>query len=153
MTGEERIMNYPAGYTINLHNAQQGHTAWNALWPEIKAHLMAGHQLAVTIKPQTRSSAANALLHATLTDIADQLQWAGAKQDVEVWKRLLTAAWLRARGESVAILPAIDGHGIDVVFRRTSELTRAECSELQEFCFAWGVEQGVKFKAPDRQDA
>jgi hypothetical protein len=65
---------------------------------------------------------------------------AGKKRDTEVWKRLMTAAWLRARGESVEVLPAIDGHGIDVVFRRTSSLTKAECSELLEFVLAWKAE-------------
>ena len=56
-------------------------------------------------------------------------------------KRLLVAAWLRARGESVEILPALDGHGIDVVFRRTSSLTKAECGELIDFIEAWRVDQ------------
>ena len=55
------------------------------------------------------------------------------------------AAWLRARGESVEILPALDGHGVDVVFRHTSELTVAECVELSDFILAWGDEHGVQW--------
>jgi len=43
------------------------------------------------------------------------------------------------------VLPAIDGHGIDVVFRRTSKLTKAECAELVDFVQAWAVERGVEF--------
>ena len=70
-------------------------------------------------------------------------------RDVDTWKRLLTAGWLRARGESVEILPAIDGHGVDVVFRRTSNLTIKECAELIEYVHAWGAEQGVRFSAPE----
>jgi hypothetical protein len=52
----------------------------------------------------------------------------------------MTAAWLRDRGESIEVLPALDGHGIDVVFRRTSDLTRGECAELIEFVIAWKAE-------------
>lgn len=102
----------------------------------------------LTVAPDTRSSQQNRLLHAMLGEIAQQVEWAGAKRDTECWKRLTTAAWLRARGESVEVLPAIDGHGIDVVFRRTSKLTRAECSELTEYVAAWGAEHGVAFSGP-----
>jgi len=91
----------------------------------------------VEIRPQTRRLAQNALLHAELQEVADTREWAGQKQDIEVWKRLLTAAWMRARGDQIMILPALDGAGVDIVFRRTSELTIAECSELVEFIRAW----------------
>jgi hypothetical protein len=47
------------------------------------------------------------------------------------------------------MLPAIDGHGVDLVFRRTSQLTNAECNELIEYVQAWAVDQGVKFSAPE----
>lgn len=132
-----------------LYNAQQGHTAYAALWPQIKSHLMAGQPLVVEVKERTRSVEANAKLHACLSDIAKQIKWAGQTRDIDTWKRLLTAGWLRARGESVEILPAIDGHGVDVVFRRTSHLTVKECAELIEYVQAWGTEQGVRFTAPE----
>lgn len=95
-----------------------------------------------------RNSEQNALLHALLTEIAGAVEWAGQKRDVETWKRLCTAAWLRAQGESVEVLPAIDGHGIDVVFRRTSNLTKAQCASLIDFVTAWAAEQGVFEEAP-----
>lgn len=132
-----------------LYNAQQGHNAYSALWPQIKSHLMAGQPLVVEVKERTRSVEANAKLHACLSDISKQIKWAGQNRDIDTWKRLLTAGWLRARGESVEILPAIDGHGVDVVFRRTSHLTVKECAELIEYVQAWGAEQGVRFSAPE----
>lgn len=131
--------------SLRLFNAQQGHQALMTAWKSAKAWLLAGHRLVLEIRPETRSLQQNALLHAMLSDIADQIEWAGARRDAEVWKRLLTAAWLRARGESVEVLPAIDGHGVDVVFRRTSKLTRSECAELCDFIAAWAIERGVEF--------
>lgn len=98
---------------------------------------------AVEIKPITRSLAQNAKLHALISDIARTLEWAGTKRDVETWKRLLTAAWLRARGEPIEMLPALDGHGVDIVFRRTSELTVNEMIELIEYIQAWAVGNGI----------
>jgi hypothetical protein len=126
--------------TAHLWNAQQGHAAYTALWNQIKPHLVSGWRLKVTVEQETRSVDQNAKLHAELAEVASTVEWAGKKRDTEVWKRLMTAAWLRARGESVEVLPAIDGHGIDVVFRRTSSLTKAECSELLEFVLAWKAE-------------
>lgn len=88
----------------------------------------------------TRSLDQNAILHSWIGEIAKTREWAGKRRDIETWKRLLVAAWLRARGEPVEFLPALDGHGVDVVFRRTSELGRAEFSELCEFVIAWATE-------------
>jgi hypothetical protein len=129
--------------TARLYNASQGHAAYSDMWPQCKAMLTAGHRLVVTIEQETRTDAQNRLLHAWIGEIAKTVEWAGKKRDPETWKRLLTAAWLRARGESIEVLPALDGHGIDVVFRHTSKLTKAECADLSEFVMAWAAEHGV----------
>ena len=130
---------------ITLHTAKQGHAAMRALWGQIKLRLMAGRSLCIEVCDEKRSDAQNRLLHARISDIAKHIEWAGKRRDVDTWKRLLTAAWLRARGESIEILPAIDGHGVDVVFRRTSNLTRAESAELADYVMAYGDEDGVQW--------
>lgn len=129
--------------TLQLWEPVQAHRALMHAWVNAKALLLAGHRLVLEIRPETRSDAQNRLLHACLSDISRQVEWAGAKRDVDTWKRLLTAAWLRARGDQVELLPAIDGHGVDIVFRRTSQLSRSECAELSEFVMAWAAGQGV----------
>lgn len=136
--------------TMSLYNAQQAHQAIQAAWHHAKGWLMAGDtRLTLEIRPEKRSDAQNRLLHACLSEISKQVEWAGAKRDVDTWKRLLTAAWLRARGEGVEVLPAIDGHGIDVVFRHTSKLTKAECAELSEFVMAWAAEHDIVIHATE----
>ena len=136
--------------TLPLINPVQAHQAIETAWRHAKGWLMAGDQrLTLEIRPEKRSDAQNRLLHACLSEISKQVEWAGAKRDVDTWKRLLTAAWLRARGEGVEVLPAIDGHGIDVVFRHTSKLTKAECAELSEFVMAWAAERGIVIHAPE----
>lgn len=123
-----------------LINATQAHAALMQAWSAIKPHLIAGHQFELEIKPQTRSSEQNALLHATLTDISRSVTWGGKKWDVDDWKRLLTAAWLRARKEAAIFVPAVDGAGFDVLYRRTSQLTKGECAELIDYIQAWQAE-------------
>ena len=135
---------------LRLYNAQQGHGAIQQAWAHAKGWLLAGGQrLVLEIKPEKRSDAQNRLLHACLGEISKQVEWAGCKRDVDTWKRLLTAAWLRARGEPIEMLPALDGNGVDIVFRKTSQLTKAECAELSEFVMAWAAERGIVIHAPE----
>lgn len=98
----------------------------------------------VEIKEKTRTLAQNALLHTIIRKVSKTIEWAGAKRDEETWKRLLTAAWLRARGDNVEFLPALDGHGVDVVFRKTSDLNVSELNELIEFIEAWSADNGIE---------
>lgn len=124
--------------TIELHSRQQAWAAIKAqVFPFLATVLQGGGRWVLSLSPQKRNLPQNALLHARLTEIAAKHEWAGRKWEVEVWKRLLTAAWLRARGESVIVLPALDGQGVDVVFKRTSDLTKGECAELITFIDAW----------------
>ncbi len=97
----------------------------------------------VKIGPPKRTGDQNAALHAKITEIAQRREWCGKRWDVETWKRLLTAAWCRAKNESIVMLPALDGQGVDIVFRRTSKLNKAECSSLLDFVEAWDAMQGA----------
>lgn len=134
--------------TLHLADPKQGYAAMRAAWPSIFQMLEAGKRLVLEVRPEKRNDPQNRLLHASVADIAKQCEWAGRKWDVESWKRLLVAAWCRANAQGVELVPAIDGAGFDVLYRRTSKLSKSECSELQEFIYAWGVEHGVKFSEP-----
>lgn len=131
--------------TVLLASPKQAYAAIVALWEWVKPLLLDGKRFVLELRLETRSSAQNRLLHSRLGDVAKTVPWAGKKRDVETWKRLAMAAWLRARGEHVEILPALDGHGVDIVFERTSKLSRAECVELSDWILAWGDERGVQW--------
>jgi hypothetical protein len=128
-------------HTVVLRNPEQAHAAFVRLWQTIKSCIASGQAIAITAKEESRSLAQNSLLHALLTEIAETRDWAGSRRSVECWKRLFVASWCRAKGESVEVLPALDGNGIDVVFRRTSEMSKAEVSDLVEYIHAWHAQQ------------
>jgi hypothetical protein len=94
----------------------------------------------VSLHEPQRTGPQNKALHATLTEIARACKWAGSTWEMEVWKRLMTAAWMRATAQPVIVLPALDGMGMDVVYRRTSHLSVSECNSLLEFTRAWAAE-------------
>ena len=141
--------------TLSLREPVQAHKALTTLWSPVKSMLMAGHRLVLEVRTETRSDKQNRMLHAMLGDISRQRDWptgSGQMQDIETWKRLLTAAWCRARGEPVRVLPAIDGAGVDIVFRHTSKLTKGECAELCDFIGAWCSQVGVDIRGPEWVD-
>jgi hypothetical protein len=97
---------------------------------------------------RVRSLEQNSRLHALLSDVAEQKEWAGRKWEVEDWKRLLVGAFDRAHGRQTKVAPAIDGQGIEVLYRHTSKMSKQEMSELIEYCEAWAIDQGVKLHDP-----
>lgn len=132
---------------ITCYNPQQAHQAMaTQIWPTLKSMCMAGHRMVLSLEPETRSLKENAMLHAMLTYISKNMEWAGKKREVDTWKRLMVAAWCRAKNEQVEILPAIDGHGVDIVFRKTSKLTRAECADLIEYVRCFMAENELQFE-------
>lgn len=126
---------------LSLWNPQQGYQAVLQAWAHAKSQLFAGHRLVLELRPETRSDAVNRLLHARLGDVSKQCQWAGAYRSKDTWRRLFTSSWLRVRNEHVEVLPALDGHGLDIVYASTTNLSNAQCSELAEYVMAWGSSQ------------
>lgn len=120
---------------------------YNEKWRQkaIDAVKQAGDDYIVTISEPTRSTVQNALLHAVIADISKQVKWCGKKFDLDTWKRLCVAAWLRERNETPDLIPALDGKGFDVIYQPTSKLSILECSQLIDWCYAFGAEQGVEF--------
>jgi hypothetical protein len=103
----------------------------------------------VTIKDQDRSGEQNKALHAMLADISRQVDHAGRKWDVLIWKRLLTAAWLREAGDQPQLIPAVDGHGFDVIYERTSKMSVKQCAELILWVECFGAEHQVRWTQKD----
>ena len=89
----------------------------------------------------TRSSAQNSKIHSMFTDLSRQVKWHGAEMSVLKWKRLATAAWLRAEGEQPQMIPALDGNGFDVIFERTSKLSVKQTASLIEWLLWFGADQ------------
>jgi len=88
-----------------------------------------------------RNTDQNAKFHAMVSGLAESRKWAGEYISPEDWKRLLIAAWERTQGRAPRMLPALDGSGFDVVYRRSSRLSKEEMSDLIEFAQAFMVKE------------
>jgi len=127
-------------YTAKLFQPVQAEQTWREIFPKIKAYLMAGNRLDLTIKKEKRSSEQNKKLWATLGEIAAQVDWYGQKLSAEDWKHMLSATLRKQR-----TVPGIDG-GFVVLGLSTSKMTKEEMSELLELAIAFGAQHNVSFK-------
>lgn len=132
--------------SATLYSATQGHAVWSGLWPEIKAHLMAGQKLQVTVVDEGRSLEQNAAQWPILDAFSSQLQWPVNAELVymsaEEWKDLLTAAFNR---ETVRIAKGLDG-GVVMLGLRTSRFTKKRFSEWLDFLNATAALRGVRIE-------
>ena len=97
----------------------------------------------VTFSRLKRTGPQNARLHAMITDVAAQVEWSGAKRDVEAWKDIFTAA-LRSAKHGLDVVPGING-GFVLLGMHTSQMTVGEVAELMELIAAFGAVHGVRF--------
>ena len=96
----------------------------------------------VEFKAAKRSLPQNDRMWAMLTDIAQQKGHAGQKYTPDQWKVL----FMHACGREVQFIPALDGSGFIPWGQSSSDLSKAEMTDLIEFIFSWGAENGVVFQ-------
>jgi hypothetical protein len=92
----------------------------------------------VLVKEPTRNTEQNARLWATLSDIAQQVEWYGKRLTPEDWKHVFSASLRK-----LAVVPNLDGSGFVALGLSTSRLTKREFSDLIEIATAFGAERGV----------
>lgn len=98
----------------------------------------------VKIEEPRRTLDQNAKLWPMLTDISLQHKHHGEFRTPEEWKGL----FMHACGREVRFLPALDGKGFVPFGMRSSALSKREFSELIEFIYAWGAENGIIWSEP-----
>ncbi len=97
----------------------------------------------IEFKGPKRNLDQNSRLWAALGDIAEQKEHAGRKWPSEVWKLLFMDACQR----EVQFVPNLEGTGVLPWGKSSSDLSKAEMSDLLAFIEAWGTENGVMFHA------
>lgn len=140
--------------SLQLWNAQQGHQAIIGAWNEwLKPRLVARHRLRAIFQPSTRSLEQNSYFHALCGELAASgLQWFGKPRTLNEWKVLLVSGHAMATGDRADVVPGLEGEPVNLR-ESTAQMSPARKSSLIEYTLAFGVSQGVKFKAPAWQEA
>jgi len=95
----------------------------------------------VEFKASKRSLPQNDRMWAMLTEVARQVPWHGLVLKPDDWKLI----FLDALKREVRAVPNLDGTGFVNVGRSSSDLSKAEMSDLMELIGAFGAERGVVF--------
>lgn len=102
----------------------------------------------VELKEAKRTSAQNDKLWPMLTEVAQQVPYHGLKLTADDYKLI----FLDALKREVRMVPNLDGNGFVNLGRSSSDLGKAEFSDLIELIYQFGALHGVVF-AEDREDA
>jgi hypothetical protein len=101
----------------------------------------------VEFKEPRRTLDQNNRMWAMLTDIATQKEHCGRRYSADDWKVI----FLHALGRETRFVPALDGHGFVPLGQSSSDLSKAEMSEMIEMLACWGAENGVIFHDEDQR--
>ena len=118
----------------------QGRAAMVTIWRAAKEHLSAGRRMLLTLAPETRSTAQNALMWSCLTDLSNQVTWFGKKLTPDGWKDFISG---HLDGQDLH--PNIDGTGFISIQRgrATSTMTKAELTAVIDLCHCFGSDKDV----------
>lgn len=101
----------------------------------------APYGMTVTFKEKKRSIPQNDLMWTLLSDVSAQKKHMGNHYAPDVWKCL----FMHAMGKEFKFIPALDGSTVLPMRFSSSELSKGEMSDLIEFIYAWGAQNGVVF--------
>src|SRR5678816_2006336 len=93
--------------------------------------------------PDKRTLAQNAMMWASLTDIAEQVRWHGQHLTPDDWKLLFLADMDRG----ARMVPALDGRGFVNLNTSSSALRVREFAALLDAINTFAAENGVQFRA------
>jgi hypothetical protein len=99
----------------------------------------------IIFKDGKRTQAQNDRMWAALTDIASQLQWHGVKLSTEDWKLL----FMDSLNQEMRLVPNLNNNGFVNLGRSSSNLSKAEFSQLIELIHAFGANHNVVFHDPE----
>lgn len=96
----------------------------------------------IEFKAAKRTLDQNSRMWAMLTEVSRQVEWHGLKLRPDDWKLI----FLDALKRELRLVPNIEGTGFVNLGRSSSDLTKAEMSDLIEVIMAFGANHGVIFR-------
>ena len=96
----------------------------------------------VEIKPRTRSTDQNALLHALFGEVAKRATWGGRKMTAAQWKVLFISGHAQATGLGSDMVPGLEGEFVNVR-ESSAQMSVARMTSLIEYILAWCAENEI----------
>ena len=103
----------------------------------------------VEFKGPQRTTEQSDKMWACLTDISQQTDWCGLKLSPDDWKVL----FMNALNSEMRLVPNLDKTGYVNLGNRSSQLSKAEMSDLIEIIYKFAAERGIKLYEPEAAHA
>lgn len=103
----------------------------------------------VEFKGPKRTTEQSDKMWACLTDISQQTDWCGLKLSPDDWKVL----FMNALNSEMRLVPNLDKTGYVNLGNRSSQLSKAEMSDLIEIIYKFAAERGIKLYEPEAAHA
>lgn len=103
----------------------------------------------VEFKGPQRTTEQSDKMWACLTDISQQTDWCGLKLSPDDWKVL----FMNALNSEMRLVPNLDKTGYVNLSNRSSQLSKAEMSDLIEIIYKFAAERGIKLYEPEAAHA
>ena len=131
--------------TFILREPVQAHKVLTEqVWPYVKAMLLAGNELKMSIGDINRTLEQNSRFHAICDDIAKAgFVWHGKKRNAEQVKVLLVSGHAMATGEGAEVVAGLEGEFINLR-ESTALMSVKRSSSLIEYATAFAVMNGIK---------
>lgn len=94
----------------------------------------------VEVKPATRTTDQNALLHALLQQL-DGREWFGKARSIDEWKVLMVSAHAAATKRDSEVVPGLEGELV-AIRESTARMTKSRLSSLVSYIQAWIDSEG-----------
>lgn len=117
---------------------------------QVVSQLMAGGTVVVTIDNEKRHEEQSRKFHAMCRDIAGQCEWAGKKRTADQWKLLLVSGHAVATKQPADCVPGLEGEFLNLR-ESTAKMGVRRMASLIEYAYAFGVENGVKWRAYEQE--
>ena len=143
--------------SLSLWEPVQAHRALAELWIQIKAELMAGHRLRVSVKTETRRDSQNAHFHSLISQISEAI--GGDLANADDAKRILLSAFkidtlhdevLKLEWSKFGEMRIGRGLRGETVLlgNQTRDLSVKLAAAFITWLEVFGADHGVRFKAP-----
>lgn len=104
-----------------------------------------GGPVQVSIGRERRNLEQNALLHALLTQIARQCQFAGKARSVDEWKLIFVSGHAASEGRATEAVPGLEGEFINLR-ESTARMSKKRINGLIEYILAWCADNDVPIR-------
>jgi len=131
---------------FHLQNKEQASALMTGLWPKVLESLVAGKQLRMEIKAESKSREQEEKYHAMIGEVAKQAQHIGSRWSSEDFKRLLIDQWANETNRKIGrLVQSLDGERIVQLGMQSRKFSKEDASEFIEWLEAWGATNGIVF--------